>query len=567
MKKSAQYKEMFLTEAREYVRTMNRCLVDFEKDPRNTELLQEIFRAAHTLKSIAATMDYRQTTALCHAMEGLLDAMKQGVVSCAAVADLLFEGFDAVEKLLAEIAAGNAESATGPLVQRLEAAQHGMSDAPRMPDDTGRPTQDVVRGTQDAVRTTDVISVKVERLDTLMKLAEELLIGKMRLDRIKEDLDQPELSAAVDALARIVTDLQYNIMQARMVPIGTIFDRFHRMVRDLARQEGKDVNLVTEGESLELDRSVLDQIGEPLVHLLRNAVDHGIETPEIRKKAGKPACATITLAATRSRDAARIVVADDGRGFDLDAIRAAAVKRGSCTADATPTEVLQAVFAGISTAKQVTAISGRGLGCNIVKKKIEALGGTVRIQSQPGAGAQCAIELPLTLAIVGTLFVRVAEAMFAIPLTNIERLVTAGRREIHGQLGMDGIILDGQDIPLVRLGELFHPSSSSSTGEGGGAGDHPGRGDSSHIVVVRDGDQHVGLVVDALLTTQEVVIKPLNRWLRENRYFSGSTIIGSGAVVLILDVASLVGTRKQRPTHPHPHALMRPHAGAPGADT
>lgn len=520
MKKGAQYREMFLAEARDYVQAMNRSLIGFEKDPLKTELLQEIFRAAHTLKSIAATMEYHQTERLCHAIEDLLDAVKGGAVQCGTVANLFFESFDAVEGLLEEIAAGKKESDAGDLVKRLEDALHATGDIPG-----------AIPAPPGAVHfKSDTIAVKVERLDTLMKLAEELLIDKMRLDRLKEDLDQPELSAAVDALARIVTDLQYNIMQARMVPIGTIFDRFHRMVRDLAQQEGKSVNLVTEGEGLELDRTILDQLGEPLVHLLRNAVDHGIETAEVRKKAGKPAAGTIKLSASRARETACVMVADDGRGFDVDAIRAAGTKRGILTA-ATPTaEVLRAVFSGVSTAKQVTEISGRGLGCNIVKKKIEELGGSIQIESQPGLGARCTIELPLTLAIVGTLFVRVGEDMFAIPLANIERLVTVGAREVHGQMGLDGIILDGEDVPLIRLGELFHKDEAMEPRE------------NRQIVVVRDAHQQVGLVVDALLMTQEVVIKPLNRWLRENRYFSGSTIIGSGAVVLILDVASLIGS-------------------------
>lgn len=523
MNNMGQYKEMFLAEARDHLKTMNASLLDFEKNsknpPKQTECVENIFRAVHTLKSMAATMKYEKTALLCHAMEDILDEARKKKQRLEEKTDLLFECFDFLGTTLRDLEKNRPEGEPADLVQRLKSgdvritpsslAGEGLGEGPVSP----------------------TISVKVERLDVLMKLAEELLIGKMRLDRIREGMEHPELTAAVDSLSRVVTDIQYNIMQARMVPIGTIFERFPRMVRDLAKQEKKEIDLVMEGESLELDRSVLNQIGEPLVHLLRNAVDHGIELPEARQKGGKNPRAVIKLSATRERDSAMIVVEDDGRGVDMEAIKAMALKRGILSPGAEKEEVLQTLFSGISTARQVTEISGRGLGLNIVKKKVEAIGGTLKVESNPGLGTRFIIELPLTLAIVSTLFVRVGEEMFAIPLATIERLVTASDAEIHGQLGTEAIILDGEDVPLIRLKELF-----GHQGEAGGV--------THNIVVVHTEKNKVGLVVDSLLTTQEVVIKPLNRWLRENRYFSGSTIIGSGEVVLILDVTSLVGSKK-----------------------
>jgi two-component system chemotaxis sensor kinase CheA len=470
-------------------------------------------------------------------MEDVLELIKNDKMRIESVSDLLFECLDNLESSIKELGESAEELETKDLIARLlPFVVHGRKEegekqsAKQKSQERERMAQGEYPTARQDIDLPSTIQVKIDCLDTLMKLAEELLIGKMRLDRIREDINHPELSAAVDSLSRNVTDLQYNIMQARMVPIGTIFNRFPRMVRDLAKQEKKEIDLTMEGEALELDRSVLDQIGEPLVHLLRNAVDHGIEMPEVRKKAGKTPLAVIKLSAARQRDSAVIVVSDDGMGLQLEKIKAIALKRGIIAPGASADDVFQCIFSGLSTAKEVTQISGRGLGLNIVKKKIEAIGGSLKVESKPGLGTRFAIELPLTLAIVATLFVRVGKELFAIPLSNIERLVTARDTEIHHQLGGEAIILDGEDVPVVRLSALFGMT-------------HDATNDALTIVVVRDEVNTVGLAVDSLLTTQEVVIKPLNRWLRENRYFSGSTIIGSGEVVLILDIASLVRSK------------------------
>ena len=347
----------------------------------------------------------------------------------------------------------------------------------------------------------------------------------MRLDRIGEQQQNQELSVAVDSLSRLITDMQYHITQARMVPIETIFGRFPRMVRDLAKQQKKDISLVMEGSELELDRQILDQIGEPLVHLLRNAIDHGLEVPELRKKQGKPAAGTLRLSASRVKGMAVIELEDDGRGLDLAAIKKLAVQRGLIASNASPEEVQSALFSGISTSKEVTPVSGRGLGLGIVKRAIDAMGGIVKVESQAGKSTRFSIELPLTLAIVNTLFVKVADALYAIPVANIVRLLTVRQEEIKGQLGSEALILNQENIPLVQLRNLFHQAPLESA--------------TQEVVVVRKGEESFGLGVDSLIATQDIVIKPLDRLAGSNRYFSGSTIVGSGDAALVLDVANL----------------------------
>jgi len=364
-----------------------------------------------------------------------------------------------------------------------------------------------------------------------MNLAEELLINKMRLDRAKERLQDTELSAAVDTLERLVTDVQYNVMQSRMVPIGFIFNRFPRMVRDLAKDQKKEVNLEMQGSDIELDRAVIDEIGESLVHLLRNAVDHGIETPEARKKAGKPSLGTISLTASRTKDFAVIEVSDDGEGLDFEAIKNTAAKRRILSLEATKEEVLDSIFSGVSTTREVTAVSGRGFGLNIAKNKIESLGGTIKVASELKLGTTFTIEIPLTLAIIKTLFVEVGGKLYAIPLANVERLIAVNKEDIKGMLNFEAVILNEEDIPITRLDVLFDVPSLAL--------------ERQPIAIIKRGEEKLGLAVDAFASTQEIVIKPLNRLVRENKYFSGSTIIGSGEAVLILDVANLVLSQRQ----------------------
>lgn len=517
----SKYKDTFLSEAKEYISSMEKALLKLEKKPGKAEFLSAIFRAVHSLKSMAAAMDYLQMSKLCHGIEDVLDAIKTKKIKPNKCFDALFECFDNLQSSLIEITADAEELDTEELVQKLQTLIVQKEAVVKATDKSAVAAAAKVKS----------IEVKVERLDTLMNLAEELLINRMTFDSVKEKLQHPELSAAVDTLSRLVSDLQYNVMESRLVSIGFVFNRFPRMVRDLAKTQRKEVSLETQGSDIELDRVVIDEIGESLVHLLRNAVDHGIETPDVRKKAGKPAQGTIKITAERTKSFAIIKVSDDGEGLDLEDIKTTAIKNQILSPEATTEELIQSIFFGVSTTKKVTAVSGRGVGLNIVKKKIESLGGSVKVESERGKGTTFIIEIPLTLAIIKALFIEAGGKTYAIPIANIERLVNVDKKDIKGMLNYEAIVLNEEDIPVTRLDLLFGMPSLELKKQ--------------PIVIVKKGTEELGLAVDGFSTTQEIVIKPLNKLVRENRYFSGSTIIGSGEAVLILDVSNLMLTKKE----------------------
>lgn len=513
----SKYKESFINEAQEHLEMMNLSLVGLEKNPEDPVPLGEIFRAAHTLKSMAATMDYPQTSALCHAMEDILARVKDKTMEVKVCSDILFESFDLLELNLKGISERGVEQDTGALVHRLQSFLSTHLENQGNREVTGQEVE-----SPPLPEKIQRINVKVTRLDTLMNLAEELLVAKMRLDQVREGLENPELNAATETLGRLISEIQYNVMQIRMVPIGFVFNRFPRMVRDLAKQEGKEISLVLAGDAIELDRGIADEIGESLIHLLRNAVDHGLETALIRKQSGKPPQGTITITATRTKESAVILVADDGVGLNREKILQKD-KQG---------DIQKILFSGLSTASEVTDISGRGIGLQVVKKKIEAIGGRVSVESSPNQGTTFRLEIPLTLAIIKTLFVTVREKLYAIPMTSIDRLVTVKKEDLKGMFDYEAIVLDGEEVPLTRLDILF-----------GYGHDRPFT--KQPVVVIRRGEDRLGLAVDSLVATQEVVIKPLSRIIRENKWFSGSALIGSGEVVLILDVAHLVLSKKE----------------------
>lgn len=527
------YRDLFLSEAKEHIDSMNQFLLELEKNPSEVQLISRIFREAHTLKSMAATMNYHGTARLCHALEDVLDALKKKKARAYDCIDILFKSFDTLELTLKDISENKEEPDTSALVKELQTliAAADSREKIQMEDRADKsaersPEQAVLS----AVSRVESIEVKVERLDLLMNLTEELLINKLRLNRIRDALQEPELTAAVDVLGRLLTDVQYNVMQSRLMPIGFVFNRFPRMVRDLARNQGKDVQLQLQGTDIGLDRSMISEIGESLVHLLRNAVDHAIEKPEERRKAGKPSQGTIKLTAARTQDAAVIEVADDGAGMDIEAIRNIAVKRGILSPEAPGEEAVNAVFSGVSTNKGVTEVSGRGLGLSIVKNNIASLGGTIKIKSLPKKGTTFTIKIPLTLAIINVLFVEVGDRIYAIPLTGTQKLVNVTSRYIKGSLNHEFVVLNKEYIPIARLDALFGMSRLEL--------------DMQPIVIIGKGEERLGLAVHSFLNTQEVVLKPLNKLVRENKYFAGSTITGSGEAVLILDVTNLILSQK-----------------------
>lgn len=386
----------------------------------------------------------------------------------------------------------------------------------------------------ESVKTGQSIRVNIERLDNLMNLVGELIINKIRLNQLATDIRSKDLEEALGTLDRLTNEIQTEVMESRMVPIDQIFSRFPRMVRDLAKSEGKQISLVIEGKEIELDRTVLDEIGDPLVHLLRNAVDHGVESPQERAKAGKSSEGLVRLAASRQRNTVLIEVQDDGKGMDPAKLRDAAVKKGLMSKEEVSKlcdeEAFNLIFLpGFSTNAVITDVSGRGVGMDVVKTKIESLGGNVSVKSVLGEGSIVTLQLPLTIAIIQSLMIRTAGETYAIPLNNVVRDVGIRSKDIKTIEGQEVILLRGEVLPLLRLNSTLDCPVKVNDKE------------NLIVVVVEKMGNHFGFVVDELLGQQEVIIKSLDsKVLRSVKGFAGATIQGDGTVCLILDIGTLV---------------------------
>lgn len=380
------------------------------------------------------------------------------------------------------------------------------------------------------------VRISVGHLDTLVNLVGELVIVRSRLGRIARRLGDTELTDALDVLAQVSRDLQHEVLQTRMVPVGNVFQRFPRMVRDLARDLGKEAVLELEGLDIELDRTVLDEIGDPIVHLLRNCVDHGIESPSEREALGKPRRGTIRLVAEREREHVRLTVSDDGRGMDVERIWAKAVAAGLVEASARGAfsdadVLLLSCTPGLSTAERATKVSGRGVGMDVVKARIERLGGTLRIDSVRGQGTRVTLTLPLTLAIIQALLVGCEEHVFALPLSAVD--------EVYDQRSASVRTVDGHPVVVLPTGEVAPLSKLDALCGTMDAGSDVLPDPDDQVVVMRQGDDVRALAVSRLVGRQEVVIKPLSRLLASVEGFGGATVLGDGRVVLILDPRTL----------------------------
>lgn len=385
------------------------------------------------------------------------------------------------------------------------------------------------------------VRVDVSKLDTLMNLVAELVIDRAHLAQIVKDLesqyDGTDISEALDRtslnVGRVTSSLQDEIMKIRMLPIDNVFRRFPRMVRDLSQELGRETDFVIEGQDTELDRSVIEEIGDPLIHLIRNAIGHGIEPPEERVKAGKPSRGLVQLRAYHQENNIMIEVEDDGRGIDVDRIKTKAVEKGIVSADAaarlTDREAVNLIFAaGLSTAKSIDSISGRGVGMDIVRTNIERLNGSISVETKKGQGTRFIVKLPLTLAIIRAQLVSVGGRIYAIPISSVQINLREPESAIRTVRGQETYLYGDRVLPIIRLSEVF------------GARESPAEDGQLLIVVVRSSDELVGLVVDKLMGQQEIVIKNLGGVLGDIQGLSGVTILGDGRLALIVDVPSLV---------------------------
>jgi two-component system chemotaxis sensor kinase CheA len=382
-----------------------------------------------------------------------------------------------------------------------------------------------------AVRQQRSVRIDLRRLDNLMNLIGELVITRGRLMQLTGGIDDPALAETVAQTSRLVADLQDEIMTSRMVPVWQVFDRFPRLVRDAARSVGKAVEFTIEGKEVELDRSMLDEVGDPIVHLLRNAIDHGIEAPEVRRAQGKPEAGQLTLSAVRDRSAVAIRVTDDGRGIDREKVLARAKEHGLIEAtktELTDEELFRIISqAGFSTADRVTDLSGRGVGIDAVHNRVRALGGSVDMRTTPGQGTTVTLRLPLTLAILRALLARIGDETYAIPMTHVSETVELHPDILHTLKGREVLMIREEVLPLVRLRHLLGYEGAAPRGL-------------EQVVVVEMADRRAALVVDALIGQQEIVVKQFDSVQQGLALFGGATILGDGAPALILDVSSLL---------------------------
>lgn len=680
-----EYKDLFISESLEHLDRLNQALLALEKNPADSQSLNEIFRTSHTIKGMSATMGFDQITELTHQMENVLDKLRSSQTAVTpGVVDVLFECLDTLQLLIEEISTAKPQQVdVTALVGKLKQVENGQAAAPRdrsagakpsaepaaNPAAAGRaqipgvpeadagiehldslvsraeaegyliygvrvkleatcmfkgvrafmvfkalsehgeviasypepqalqdgqfdreflllalsqrkaeilqrslksiseiesfdletltaskvddffgdtrarakvlvarpaaPEEQQARPAATATRALQSIRVSIERLDNLQNLVGELVINKIRLTQISKRHGLKELKEALIQFDRITNDLQDEVTEVRMVPMEHIFNRFPRMVRDLAKESGKEIELVMEGKEIELDRTVLDEINDPLVHLLRNAVDHGIEDPNERMKKSKSRQGLIRLTAMREKNHVIIQVQDDGRGIDPALNRRVAVERGVMNQEEserlTDQEAINLVsLPGFTTATKVTEVSGRGVGVDAVRTKIESFGGSLRIESRVGQGSAFILRMPMTLAIIQALLFRVGPEVYALPVINTVETIDFDEAAVKFVQQGEVVVYRDSVLPLLRLHRLLQVPGPESTSH------------NRAVLVTEVGETRIGLLVDEVLGQQEIAIKSLGALLKSVKGFSGVTILGDGRISLVLDVPSLI---------------------------
>jgi two-component system, chemotaxis family, sensor kinase CheA len=533
----ARFRAMFAEEAEGRLATLSELLLELERNGHDQELLSSVFREAHTLKGAAAVVGLADVLRVAHAMEEVLEGLRNGDGAAApALVDALLAAVDGMREMVPAVLAGDDR---GDHADRLVAALHSP---PRDPDPApppdprpARPSPDPPPATRPAApslrRRRQTIRLPVERLDELVRLAGEASAAARRVGRLVTDqlgLD-PAGVPELHELTRILDGLQERTLQARMVPFGTIAEPLRRAARDLARSLGKAVELELRGQETELDRGVLEQVADPLLHLVRNAIDHGIEPSEARLQAGKPPRGTVRVQAMPLGSEVVVTVADDGRGIDLARVRQRAGESGDSLDGVGDDEAVYAIFrSGLSTAAGVSEVSGRGVGLDVVRASLAAVRGRVEVHSEPGVGSEFRLSLPITLAVLPCLLVEAAGRRLAIPMHSVVSAEAAGWTEDHVE-GQAVIRLRDQILPVSDLARTL-----GEPGRGGGpASDRP-------AVVVASLTRRHAFLVDALVGRRNVVVKDLGRLLPRLELLAGASLEPDGSILLVLDVSGLV---------------------------
>lgn len=568
----------FLVEADELIDSLDNNLVKLESAPEDLDLLNEIFRAAHTIKGTSSFLGFEQVTELTHKMEDVLNKLRKSELACTPeIMDVLLESLDLLKTLLDNVRNQSDDRLDlNGIIARLIAVQDEEAayddeavedDPPGEKEDSGvkwgenssktnldlstsvTPSARATakKGASDKKAADQTIRVDVERLDTLMNIMGELVLSRNGLlqtvnvfNKAEDITDVKEqLNRAAASINYITTELQLSVMKMRMQPIGKVFSKYPRLVRDLARETKKEIELQITGETTELDRSVIEEIGDPLVHLIRNSCDHGIESPDERQKKGKPRKGTVKLSAGQEGSNIIIQIEDDGKGLDIDAIKAKAIERKlAVQADLdrmSDKDIFRFIFeAGFSTAKVVSGISGRGVGMDVVRSNIEKLNGLIELDSTLGQGTTITIKLPLTLAIIQGLLVESDEEVFVLPLASVHETVRSDGSNVYYVNQRPVLRLRDEIIPVINIGELLRNSSQSFI-----------LTEKPYIVIVGLADRKLGIIIDRFLGQEEVVIKSLGSYLGATEGVAGATILGDGRIRLIVDLLGLFNIAKR----------------------
>jgi two-component system, chemotaxis family, sensor kinase CheA len=517
----------FIAETNEHLAVLERDLVALECAPNDGRLVDDIFRNVHSIKGTCSFLGLKRLESLLHAAEDALGKLRDETLPTASiVTGMLLGTCDRAKTIVAALAQDGHEPEGGDadIVARLELAMRPSAVVPAVP------ARSIPAAT---APTANTIRVNLNTIDRLMAEVSELVLTRNQLMQMLRGQSDPEAALALQRLSQVTSDLQESVMKTRMQPIGHAWTKLPRMARDLARDLGKKIELKLEGNEIKLDREVLELVRDPFTHLMRNAADHGIETPAERRRAGKSETGTVTLSARREGSAIVITLADDGRGIDPERIRAA-IRRGGFATDAelramSEQQLLQFIFhPGLTTAAQVTNVSGRGVGLDVVRSNAEKIGGAVEVASNAGRGTRFTIKIPLTLAIVPALLLDCGGQRFAMPQTAVAELVRTGpEHRIEWIHDAPVLRLRGSLLPLVALGDVLHLDT------------HLGVEEERLIAIIGYGTQRFGIMVDGVDDAEEIVVKSLAPMLRGMKLFAGSTILGDGSVVLILDPGAL----------------------------
>ena len=577
----------FLIESEELLEGMNQDLVALEQAPDDTELLNRIFRALHTIKGTSGFLNFDPVVRLSHRAEDVLNTLRRSEVEFSRrIMDALLAARDQLSIMLQDIREGGLKDyALDGLIAELEAVQKPAPAPSRLGDilvaegviapgalqdvlqqqaqsgeirkigellvEKGLASQTDVSNAlarqkrqADSVIAAQTMRVDVRKLDELINLVGELVLERNRLFQLSRELSMGRLemqdlteafSQSTARLSFITEELQAAGLRARMVPIDTVFRKFPRLVRDVAHNLKKEVDLLVSGEDTELDKTMVEMIGDPLVHLVRNSLDHGLELPDVRESAGKPRKGTIRLEARQEGDQIIISVADDGAGIDPARIAKKAMEKGLVTADRlrtmTTREILDFVFLpGFSTAEKISDLSGRGVGMDVVRSNLTKLNGTIELESKLGAGTTVFLRLPLTLAILPVLLVEVGNEIYALPLRSVVETARIRATQLHRFEGSELLHLRGETVPLLRLRQIFKVQYRA---------DEKG---SDKVVILGIGEKRIALLVDNLIGQESTVIKPLGSYLHHCSGIAGATISGDGRVRLVLDPADLLAS-------------------------